>query len=259
MRQQASKRSIGFVVWAATSLLLVGGCASTDSGPVPTSDVRPAIRVVVDTVGDARIEVTLRSGFRVLTLTDGETLTVRLNDDAPVTMVQGTGAFGLSATYVADIVGDAIGADDTLTIAWNRTELTDAPATVVTVPPRLSGPGVTDTSLTFDDDVSVTWTPDGLGGEVDARLVVTACTGDTPEDLAAIAFLAGFPDTFDLDAGSGTMDAIVLGTEFAPCTAIVEIGRATGDIDLDPAFDGLDSQSSVVHLGAEVGVTFDVP
>lgn len=259
MTDRGSSRSRWTVAAATAVTLLVAGCASIDSAPVATSDVQPSIRVVVDTSGDARVEVTLRSGFRVLDLTEGESLTVRLNGGAPVTMVAGTGAFGLNSTYVAEIDA-SIDAGDDLTIAWNRVDLVDAPATVVTVPAPLSGARVTNAALSFDDDVALTWTPDGLGGEVDARVVVTSCAGASAEDLAAIAFFAGFPDTFPLADGAGEMDAIVLDPDgVTQCDAVVEVGRATADIDLDPAFDRLDSQSVVVHLGAEVDVTYGAP
>jgi hypothetical protein len=40
---------------------------------------------------------------------------------------------------------------------------------------------------------------------------------------------------------------------------VLEVGRSSDAIDLDPAFDGLRDRSSVVQLGAELPVVFAEP
>ena len=105
----------------------------------------------------------------------------------------------------------------------------------------------------------MTWTPDGSGDEVDVRLRLVACDGLDADQLEAARFLAGFPATFPIEDGAATFEPVLVVGAATSCTAVLEVGRATAAIDLDPAFGGLRDRSSAVQLGAAVPLTFAAP
>lgn len=247
------------ILVALASVAGLVGCTTVGSGAVETSAVEPRIRVVVDAAGSARVSVALLTGFaNALKLEAGEAWTARLEGGTPIELTEvGSDVFGASPAYAASLAGVASG--DTIVLAWSRAGQVDAPNTRVVVPEPLSGAATGGAAFGFGDDVPVTWTPDAPGDQVDVRLRLVACDGLDADELAAARFLAGFPDTFPIEDGAGTFEPALATGASTACSAVVEVGRSSSAIDLDPAFGGLRDRSSVVHLGAEVAVTFAEP
>lgn len=252
-------RSIRAALAALASVAALAACTTVDSGPVATSDVQPRIRVVVDAGGTAHVSVALLTGFAsALELQSGESLTARLEAGPPVALSFGTGeVFGASAAYFATLDGATVG--DEIVLSWTRPDGVDAPATTVVVPEPLSDVATAGAAFGFDDDVGVSWAPDASGDEVDARLRLEACDDLDADELEAARFLGGFPTTFPIEDGAGTFEPILLVGASTTCSAVLEIGRSSDAIDLDPAFAGLRARSSVVQLATAVALVFAEP
>lgn len=246
-------------ITALASVVVLAACATVGSGPVETSAVEPRIRVVVDAAGDAHVSVALLTGFaNALELEGGDVLTARLGSGAPVVLTERTDeVFGASTAYFAALAGAATG--DEIVLAWSRTDQESAPDTRIAIPPVLGGVATEGTTFGFDDDVVVTWTADGSGDDVDARLRLVSCDGLDADELEAARFLAGFPTTFPIADGTGTFEPLLVTGSSTTCSAVLEVGRSTGAIDLDPAFAGLRDRSSVVRFGADVPLVFAEP
>ena len=252
------KRSIR-AASAAFAAAALAACATVGSIGVETSAVEPRIRLVVDEGGTARISVALLTGFaNALELEGGEVLTARIASGAPVALTAESGeAFGASTAYAAVLDGATPG--DEVVLSWSRTDQVSAPATRIAVPASLGGVATVGAAFDFDDDVAVTWTPDGTGDDVDVRLRLVACDGLDADQLEAARFFAGFPVTFPIEDGAATFEPVLVIGAATSCTAVLEVGRATLGIDLDPAFGGLRDRSSAVQLGAAVPLTFAAP
>lgn len=244
---------------AFASVAVLAACTTVGSGPVETSAVEPRIRVVVDEGGDARISVALLTGFaNALELEAGDVLTARLGSGAPVVLTQRTDeVFGASTAYFATLAGAASG--DEIVLAWSRTDQESAPDTRIKIPAVLGGVATEGTAFGFDDDVVVMWTADGSGDDVDVRLRLVACDGLDADELEAARFLAGFPTTFPIADGVGTFEPVLLIGASTTCSAVLEVGRSSAAIDLDPAFGGLRERSSAVQLAAGISLVFAEP
>ncbi len=246
-----------FAVLAAVAVLT--GCTTVGSSAVETSAVEPRIRVVVDESGSARISVALLAGFaNALELEAGDALTARLETGTPIELTEGASeVFGASTAYFATLSGAMPG--DAIVLAWSRAGQVSAPNTRIVVPEAVRGVSTGGTEFGFDDDVPVAWTPEAPGDAVDARLRLVACDALDADELAAARFLAGFPATFPIEDGAGTFEPVLATGASTACSAVLEVGRSSSTIDLDPAFGGLRDRSSVVQLGAEVAVVFAEP
>ena len=252
-------RSIRAAFAASAAIALLAACATVGSIGVETSAVEPRIRLVVDEGGTARISVALLTGLaNALVLEGGDVLTARLATGTPVALSAGSGeVFGASTAYVAALDGAMPG--DEVVVSWSRADQVSAPATRIEVPAALGGVATVGASFGFDDDVAVTWTPDGSGDEVDVRLRLVACDGLDADELEAARFFSGFPATFPIAAGAAAFEPVLVVGAATSCTAVLEVGRATTAIDLDPAFGRLRDRSSAVQLGAAVPLTFAAP
>ena len=252
-------RSIRTGIAALVSVALLAACSTVGSGAVETSAVEPRIRVVVDEGGSARISVALLTGFaNALELEAGDVLTARLEAGALVTLTAGTDeVFGASTAYFATLPGAMPG--NQIVLSWSRADQESAPTTRIVIPASLSGAATVETAFGFDDDVVVTWTPDGSSDAVDVRLRLEACDGLTADELEAARFLAGFPTTFPIGDGTGTFEPLLATGASTTCSAVLEVGRSTDAIDLDPAFGGLRDRSSVVRFGTVLPVVFSEP
>lgn len=247
----------GFAAFASVALL--AACATVGSGSVATSSVEPRIRVVVGEGGEARVSVALLTGFaNALALEGGDVLSARLGSGTPVELTERTDeVFGASTAYFAALAGATAG--DEIVLAWSRVEGESAPDTRITVPEVVGGVATVGATFGFDDDVVVTWTPDASGDAVDVRLRLVACDGLSADELEAARFLAGFPTTFPIADGTGTFEPVLVTGTSTTCSAVLEVGRSSDAIDLDPAFGGLRDRSSVVRLGAGVPLVFAEP
>lgn len=253
--------ALPFRTWfvALASVAVLGACTTVGSGAVETSAVEPRIRVVVDPSGSVRMSVALLTGFaNALELQDGDVLTARREAGVPVALTAGTDeVFGASTAYFADLTGATSG--DEIVLSWSRTEQESALGTRIVVPASLDGVATAHAAFGFDDDVVVTWTPDGSGDDVDVRLRLEACDGLTADELEVARFLAGFPTVFPIAGGTGTFEPVLAIGASTTCSAMLEVGRSSDAIDLDPAFGSLRVRSSVVRVGAAIPLVFTEP
>ena len=235
-------------------LALLAACSSIESGEVPTESLEPWVRVVSTSERTEVAVALLGPGFgqNYVTLVEGDVMTVRVGDEAPVSLAV-TSPGTTNARYRAELGPVAPGTE--LTIALQRNRYADAPATRVVVPPAPTGVAVVGGPVfALDEDVIVTWDPFD-DDRVALRLAVTECLDATPDQFE---FVRGLSDALlDKDfVGSVGTGGIGFPPVAFECDADVLVGRYTTVVDLDPAFGGVDGRSRTIRFGPEIAVSF---
>ena len=210
------------------SILSVGlsvGCESAESEDIRTSGMYPNMSIVSDgasSQADVIIRVGGPTSNTFVNLTSGDTLTVAVNDDQPVTMTENN----LGDYYQYSATLNETEEDTQFTFALTRENDDSAPESIVTLPApfSISSPLSENLFSRENDDVVVTWEPSGQGDSMTLYL-----GGDCIEDYSD----ASLDDTGSHTISAGTLALDEEDDQFdSSCSVDVTIRRnRVGTVD----------------------------